>query len=59
MDPAHAAYAMKELLKTRTVIPMHYGTFPPLKGTPDQFKQALGDFPTTVIVMTPGEKKNF
>jgi L-ascorbate metabolism protein UlaG (beta-lactamase superfamily) len=59
MDPAHAAYAVKELLKTKTVMPMHYGTFPPLKGTPEQFKQALGDFPTTVIVMTPGETKSF
>ncbi|MFQ5754708.1 MAG: metal-dependent hydrolase [Acidiferrobacterales bacterium] len=55
MDPAHAAYAVRKLLKTQTVIPMHYGTFAPLKGTPDQFKQALGDFPTTVIVMKPGE----
>jgi L-ascorbate metabolism protein UlaG (beta-lactamase superfamily) len=55
MDPAHAAYAVRKLLKTKTVIPMHYGTFPPLKGTPDQFKQALGGFPTTIIVMKPGE----
>ena len=34
MDPTHAAYAVKELLKTKQVVPMHYGTFPPLKGTP-------------------------
>jgi L-ascorbate metabolism protein UlaG (beta-lactamase superfamily) len=38
---------------------MHYGTFPPLKGTPEQFKQALGDFSTEVIVMQPGDKRNF
>ncbi len=59
MDPAHAAYAVKNLLKTKTVIPIHYGTFPPLKGTPEQFKTALGDFPTKVIVMQPGDAQKF
>lgn len=59
MDPAHAAYAVKNLLKTKTVIPIHYGTFPPLKGTPEQFQAALGDFPTKVIVMQPGDKQTF
>ena len=43
MDPEHAAYAVRELLKSKMVVPMHYGTFPPLKGTPAQFKQALGN----------------
>ncbi len=59
MDPAHAAYAVRNLLKTQTVIPMHYGTFPPLKGTPEQFKQGLGDFRTQVIIMKPGETRTF
>ena len=59
MDPAHAAYATKELLKTPTVIPMHYGTFPPLKGTPDEFKAALGDYDGEVVVMEPGETRHF
>lgn len=59
MDPAHAAYAVRNLLGTKTVIPMHYGTFPPLKGTPEQFEKALGDFPTKVIVMRPGETREF
>lgn len=59
MDPEHAAYAVRHLLKVKKVIPMHYGTFPPLKGTPEQFKQALGDFETQVIVMQPGETKQF
>ena len=54
MDPEHAAYAVDALLKTPKVIPMHYATFPPLKGTPQQFKDALkGD--TEVIVMEPGQ----
>ena len=55
MDPVHAAYAVDGLLKTPKVIPMHYGTFPPLKGTPDEFKAALrGE--SEVIVMEPGQK---
>jgi len=59
MDPAHAAYAVRELLTSKMVMPMHYGTFPPLKGTPVQFKQALANFPTKVIVMEPGETRSF
>ena len=59
MNPAHAAYATRELLKTPMVIPMHYGTFPPLKGTPEQFKSALGDAPTKVMVMNPGDTQAF
>ena len=59
MDPVHAAYAIKNLLKSKRVIPIHYGTFPPLKGTPEQLTQALGSSRTEVIVMQPGEKRTF
>ena len=59
MDPKHAAYAVKNLLKSKNVIPMHYGTFPPLKGTPEEFKAALGDFPGSLIVMQPGDSRTF
>jgi L-ascorbate metabolism protein UlaG (beta-lactamase superfamily) len=59
MDPVHAAYAVRNLLKTKMVMPMHYGTFKPLKGTPEQFTKALGDFPTKVVVMQPGDTKEF
>ena len=48
-----------ELLTSKMVMPMHYGTFPPLKETPVQFKQALANFPTKVIVMEPGETRSF
>ena len=57
MDPAHAAHAVHNLLKVKQVIPMHYGTFPPLKGTPDQLVRALGDYEGKVIAMKPGEKR--
>ena len=40
MDPEDAALAAK-LLKVKTVLPMHYGTFPLLKGTPEQLAAAL------------------
>jgi L-ascorbate metabolism protein UlaG (beta-lactamase superfamily) len=40
-------------------VPIHYGTFPPLKGTPEEFQEALGDWPGEVIVMQPGESRTF
>jgi L-ascorbate metabolism protein UlaG (beta-lactamase superfamily) len=40
MGPARAAEAVK-LVNPRTVIPMHYGTFPVLTGTPEAFEAEL------------------
>ncbi len=40
MGPARAAEAVK-LVAPRTVIPMHYGTFPVLTGTPEAFEREL------------------
>ncbi|MDN7245980.1 metal-dependent hydrolase [Planococcus shenhongbingii] len=37
MGPEDAAYAA-ELLKPKTVVPIHYDTFPPIKQDPEQFK---------------------
>lgn len=37
MGPEDAAYAA-ELLKAKTVIPIHYDTFPPIKQDPEEFK---------------------
>src|SRR5262249_8417053 len=48
MDPQDAAYATKEWLKPKFVIPMHYGTFPVLKGTPQEYMAALGQTATKV-----------
>lgn len=55
MGPEEAAYAMAKLMKPKMVIPMHYGTFPPLKGTPQEMVDALGDSAVKVKVMNPGE----
>jgi L-ascorbate metabolism protein UlaG (beta-lactamase superfamily) len=38
MDPREAGVAC-ELLGTKRVVPSHYGTFPLLRGTPDELKQ--------------------
>ena len=59
MDPAHAAYAAKNLIRPRMVIPMHYGTFPPLKGTPAQFQRALGRTRIRVLAINPGDERQF
>jgi L-ascorbate metabolism protein UlaG (beta-lactamase superfamily) len=40
MGPDEAAYAAR-MLKVKQVIPMHYGTFPALTGTPDALAAML------------------
>jgi L-ascorbate metabolism protein UlaG (beta-lactamase superfamily) len=59
MDPKDAAYATREWLKPKYVIPIHYGTIPQLKGTPEEYKAALGDAKVEVITLQPGEKHAF
>jgi L-ascorbate metabolism protein UlaG (beta-lactamase superfamily) len=59
MDPVHAAYATRVLLKPKHVVPMHYGTFPPLKGTPEEYAKALGKTSTKVHPMKPGDTLKF
>ena len=59
MDPQDAAYATKEWLKPKFVIPMHYGTFPVLKGTPQEYMAALGQTSTKVFPINPGDKIEF
>ena len=59
MDPEHAAYAVRELIRPKQVIPMHYGTFPAINRTPAEFKAALGDAPVKVLDIKPGEAVKF
>jgi L-ascorbate metabolism protein UlaG (beta-lactamase superfamily) len=54
MSPAEAALACR-LLKPRWVIPMHYGTFPVLTGTPAELIERLKGEEITVISLKPGE----
>ncbi len=59
MDPKDAAYATKEMLRPKYAIPFHYGTFPVLKGTPQEYQAALGQTSTQVFPISPGDKLTF
>jgi L-ascorbate metabolism protein UlaG (beta-lactamase superfamily) len=57
MGPREAAIAV-ELLGARRVLPIHYGTFPLLAGTPAELREALagrGLSDVEVLVPEPGE----
>jgi L-ascorbate metabolism protein UlaG (beta-lactamase superfamily) len=54
MGPAHAALAAK-YLGVKTVIPVHYGTFPALTGTPAELKTHLEGSGVAVVAPKPGE----
>ncbi len=59
MNPKDAAYATREWLKPKYAIPIHYGTLPVLAGTAKDYMQALGNAPTKVLPLEPGEKISF
>jgi L-ascorbate metabolism protein UlaG (beta-lactamase superfamily) len=54
MGPEGAAVAAR-LLGVRQIVPMHYGTFPVLTGTPDRLKQLVGPQGIDVLVLKAGE----
>ena len=54
MGPDTAAMAAR-WLNAKQVVPMHYGTFPLLTGTPAQLKQALSGTSIQVLELKPGE----
>ncbi|QJA05672.1 metal-dependent hydrolase [Thermosulfurimonas marina] len=56
MGPREAAKAC-ELLQPKMVVPMHYGTFPVLSGTPEELEEALAarGLSVEVKVLSPGE----
>jgi L-ascorbate metabolism protein UlaG (beta-lactamase superfamily) len=54
MGPEAAARACA-LLGVRQVVPMHYGTFPVLTGTPDRLKKLVEPHGVDVLVLKPGE----
>jgi len=54
MGPRSAAEAIR-LLGVKTVVPMHYGTFPLLKGTPDDLRSEASDIDgLEVLDLQPG-----
>ncbi len=52
MGPREAAHACK-LLKAKTVVPMHFGTFPVLVGRPSDLKKLASG--VEVLEMKPGQ----
>jgi len=58
MGPYEASHALR-LLKPKMVVPMHYGTFPLLKGTPEQLEQEIIKLSLNVksIIFKIGEEK--
>jgi L-ascorbate metabolism protein UlaG (beta-lactamase superfamily) len=56
MSPYEAAHAAR-LLGVQHVVPIHYGTFPFVPGTPEEFKEHLSEVaPDTIVhVMKPGD----
>ncbi len=53
MGPASAAKAV-EFIRTKKVVPIHYGTFPAVCGDPEKFKRLVGT-KAKVIILKPGE----
>jgi L-ascorbate metabolism protein UlaG (beta-lactamase superfamily) len=54
MGPKEAALAVR-YLKTKMVLPIHFGTFPPLTGTPEELATLIEDKDVQVIRCSPGK----
>jgi L-ascorbate metabolism protein UlaG (beta-lactamase superfamily) len=54
MGPEQAAKAC-HLLSVRQVVPMHFGTFPALTGTPARFRELVAPSGVEVLELKPGE----
>ncbi len=55
MSPREAALACR-LLKARKIVPMHFGTFPPLTGRPDALAKLVD---AEVLALEPGKPVNW
>jgi len=54
MSPREAAVACR-LLRAKKVVPMHFGTFPPLTGRPEQLQKLISDTAIEVWPLEPGK----
>lgn len=59
LSPKDAAHATRHYLKPKLAIPMHYGTNPNLKGTPEEYIAALGPGATRVLNLKLWETVRF
>lgn len=56
-DPATAALAVKKYFDPKVIVPMHFGTFPPLAKEADVRKVFEDD--KRLVLMKPGESRSF
>ena len=54
MGPREATYACG-LLRPKLVVPMHFGTFPVLTGTPQDLERRVKELGVAVKALKPGE----
>ncbi len=59
MDSEGAAYAVRELIEPKQVIPIHYATYPVLVQSTDRFKKAMAGSVVEVLDVKPGESLTF
>lgn len=61
MNPQDAAMAVRNMIRPKFALPIHYGTTPQLRGTTAEFEAALGTAPGTpqMLRVQPGEKVEF
>ncbi len=53
------AYAVRDLIKPKYAVPMHYGTYPILAGKPEDFAKGMEGSGVQVLVPQPGEQVTF
>ena len=54
MGPREVKKAI-ELLRVNKVVPMHFGTFPLLTGTPEALRELTAGMEVDILEMRPGE----
>lgn len=60
MSPQDAAMAVRDMIRPRYAIPIHYGTTPQLRGTPEELISAMGNASVPrILVPQPGQKYEF
>ena len=59
MDPETAAYALREFIKPKQAIPIHYGTYSVINRTPADLKAALEGAPIEMLDIEPGQAVRF
>jgi len=59
MDPEDAAFAARNWIKPKMVIPMHYNSNPLAKGTLEEFQNAMKGSKVKVVPMTEGQTVAF